>query len=58
MSILKLFVMFASGLSSVCHFGHDGEITGVAAVGDRLSRRFEDLLDELLELLSVLGRIV
>ena len=26
MSILKLFVMFSSGLSSVCHFGHDGEI--------------------------------
>jgi hypothetical protein len=28
MSILKLFVMFSSGLSSVCHFGHDGEIMG------------------------------
>jgi hypothetical protein len=28
-SILKLFVMFSSGLSSVCHFGHDGEILGV-----------------------------
>jgi hypothetical protein len=27
-SILKLFVMFASGLSSVCHFGRDGEIMG------------------------------
>ncbi|MDT5288551.1 MAG: hypothetical protein QOF88_3440 [Mycobacterium sp.] len=23
MSILKLFVMFSSGLSSVCHFGHE-----------------------------------
>ena len=29
MSILKLFVMFSSGLSSVCHFGHDGEIIEV-----------------------------
>ena len=29
LSILKLFVMFSSGLSSVCHFGHDGEIMGV-----------------------------
>jgi putative effector of murein hydrolase LrgA (UPF0299 family) len=29
LSILKLFVMFSSGLSSVCHFGHDGEIVGV-----------------------------
>jgi hypothetical protein len=29
LSILKLFVRFSSGLSSVCHFGHDGEIMGV-----------------------------